>query len=94
MDKSECVLKPEGNIAADKVAVMRSELLELVTRPGLTLVIDLADVKIVDSMGIGLLITACNSLKKTGGSLRLLNASTDVKKMLTLMRLDKHFEIA
>ena len=46
------------------------------------LVVDLADVNMVDSSGIGLLISAHNSLRKLGGQLALIHASADLSGTL------------
>ena len=89
----EVVVAPKGNIAAEKVAVLRTDLLDLVSRPEIKVVIDMNKVEIVDSMGVGVLITAYNSLKKAGGSMRMVNVSGDIRRMFSIMRLDKHFGI-
>ena len=57
------------------------------------LVIDLAKVKTVDSVGLGLLIAAHNSLSGAGGKLTVTNASEDIYFLLKTMRLDQHFEV-
>jgi len=57
------------------------------------LVLDFAQVESIDSVGIGLLAAAHNSLAKSGGSLSIVHASYNVYQLLTLMRLDKHFAI-
>ena len=57
------------------------------------LVIDLSRVELIDSVGIGLLIAAHNSLSKTGERLVLENINPDLAGLLRTMRLDKHFVI-
>lgn len=57
------------------------------------LVLDFAQVQSIDSVGIGLLAAAHNTLAKSGGRLSVVNASRNVYQLLTLMRLDKHFAI-
>jgi anti-anti-sigma factor len=55
--------------------------------------VDLEEVKMIDSSGLGVLIAAHNSLQKLGARLELLNVSDDIRKLLQNMRLDKHFTI-
>jgi len=92
-EQESVVVVPSENIVADKAERLRVELLRLVCGSAMKVVIDMGKVNVIDSMGIGVLITAYNSLRKSGGSLRLVNASADIRRMLSLMRLDKHFEM-
>ena len=55
--------------------------------------VDLSGIKIVDSMGIGLLISTQNSLAKVGGSLEIVNISADIMDLFQSMRLDQHFTL-
>ena len=54
---------------------------------------DLDGVELIDSIGMGLLIAAHNSLMKNGGKLKVVNPSEDILRLLRTMRLDKHFEV-
>ena len=55
--------------------------------------INFSGVNALDSMGLGLIIAAHNSLENAGGSLTITNASEDIGRLLTTLRLDKHFEV-
>lgn len=49
----------------------------------------------IDSSGIGLLISIRNSLANYGGSeIELLNLSEDLKQLFKVMKLDNHFRIS
>ena len=87
-------LAPEGNITGERTQELRTRLLDVVNEAGLKLTIDLAKVDLIDSTGIGVLISAYNSLKKTQGDMAIANASKDIHKMFSIMRLDKHFKIS
>ena len=56
-------------------------------------VLDLDQVELIDSSGISLLVSIQNSLNKKAGTLKLINASDDLKHMFKLMRLDRHFAV-
>jgi anti-anti-sigma regulatory factor len=49
--------------------------------------------QMVDSAGIGLLISAHNSLKKAGGELAVINASCDILALFQAMRIHQHFSV-
>ena len=57
------------------------------------IVLDLTKVELVDSTGIGFVIRIQNTLEKKEGQLVLMNVHDDIKKMLQIMRLDKHITI-
>ena len=48
----------------------------------------------VDSAGIGLLISAHNSLKKAGGELAVIHASSDILALFRTMRIHQHFSVS
>ena len=58
------------------------------------LVVDLAGVRMVDSSGIGLLISAYNSLRKVGGRLAVIHASADLLELFRSMRMHQHFSVS
>ncbi|MDK2957363.1 MAG: anti-sigma factor antagonist [Desulfovibrionales bacterium] len=87
------VVKPGQDIVAAMVHDFRIELKKLVQQAPQQLVLDLAGVQMIDSMGIGLLISAHNTLTKEGKQLVLINASANILGLFRSMRLDQHFSI-
>ncbi len=86
-------IKPAGDIVASTVPKFKQELIPLVEeRPG-ELIIDLVGVEMIDSLGLGVMIAAHNSVKKAGGKIVLVNASRDIQRLFNTMRLDRHFTI-
>lgn len=64
-EDNKVVLRPAGDgIVAATIPELRAKLREIVASGARELVVDLSDVLMVDSSGIGLLISAHNSLKK------------------------------
>lgn len=93
-EENEAVVRPEGDVVAAFVPELRSRLLELVRAGVRQLVLDLSNVKMVDSLGLGLLISAHNSLLQAGGKLSVVNASADVLDLFKTMRLHQHFSVS
>jgi anti-sigma B factor antagonist len=56
-------------------------------------VLDLAGVQFVDSLGVGALLSCRQNLNSLQGQLHLCELSHTVSKLLRLMRLDKTFQI-
>lgn len=86
------VYKPVGLIRAANDESLKDELLDLVQSTN-DVVVDLEDVTLIDSSGIGLLIATHNSLKEKGGSLKVINTPEKILTMFKIMRLDRHFSI-
>ncbi len=88
------IIKPEGDIVASVVEDLKALMQKALNDAEGPLAIDLSGAAMIDSMGIGLLIAAHNSLGKKGEKLRLLRPSKDILSLFRTMRLDKHFIIS
>jgi len=91
-EKAEMLLA--GDITASTSTELRAALKNLVGDGVRELVVDLSNVRVVDSSGIGLLVAAHNSLSRLGGQVSVINASNDLIELFKAFRLDKHFSIA
>ncbi|MGM0424887.1 MAG: STAS domain-containing protein [Thermodesulfobacteriota bacterium] len=87
------LLTPQEDIVATKAKELRQELQAKLQESGQGLTVDLGQVQMIDSTGLGVLIAAHNSLQQQGQSLRLINVSQDLLELMQTMRLDKHFQI-
>jgi len=88
------VLQPEGDLVAARLPALRSKLQEMLGGGTVHLTLDLAGTRMVDSAGIGLLISAHNSLKKAGGELTVIHASKDIFNLFRTMRIHQHFSVS
>jgi anti-anti-sigma factor len=94
-EDSKVVVRPEGDsIVAASITELRSKLREIVQEGAREVVVDLSGVLMVDSCGIGLLISAHNSLKKVGGQLAVIHASADLLELFQTMRMHQHFSVS
>ncbi|MFZ5428211.1 MAG: STAS domain-containing protein [Thermodesulfobacteriota bacterium] len=87
------VLRPGEDIVASMALRFKETLRKAAAdHPG-GLTIDMDGVEMVDSVGLGLLVAAHNSLAKQSGKLTLINVSQDILSLMRAMRLDKHFSV-
>ena len=94
-DENKVVIRPAGtDIVADSVPELRSKMREVVGEGIRELVVDLTNVEMVDSTGIGLLISAHNSLRKLGGTLAVIHASPEILELFQSMRIHQHFSVS
>jgi anti-anti-sigma factor len=87
------VIKPGKDVVASMAEEFKQSLLDEIKNGIKELVIDLTGVEVVDSVGLGVMIATHNSLSKSGGKLKVVNASEDICRLFQTMRLDQHFEI-
>jgi anti-sigma B factor antagonist len=73
-------------------ATLHLLLHELVEKGKMRIVIDLNDVKSVNSSGLGILIGGLTTMKNAGGDLKLANVSSKIQTLLVVTKLDSIFE--
>lgn len=91
--ETQVTVRPGRDVVATMTNELRAELISLIQDAPQELVIDLAGVEIVDSVGISVLIAAHNSLEHRGGKLKIINIANDIYKLFKSMRLHNHFDI-
>jgi anti-sigma B factor antagonist len=75
-------------------AAVRDVIANLISKGNKQIVLNLAGVDYVDSMGIGSLVSSFTSLRKQGGELKLLNVNDKVTDVMQITKLYTVFDIA
>ncbi len=93
-EANKAVVRPAGDgIVAASLPELRLKMREMVEAGVRELVLDLTDVRMVDSSGIGLLISAFNSLRKMGGNFAVIHATPEILELFRSMRMHQHFSV-
>src|SRR5580704_4434632 len=90
----EAIVHPAGNVVAALVPELRSALRGALANGVREMTIDFANVQMVDSTGLGLLISAHNSVSKAGGRLAVIHASREILELFRSMRIHQHFPVS
>lgn len=93
IEGDSAVVAPQHDIVSTMVDEFKLELKNIIDKGVNDVTLDLSNVEMMDSIGMGLLIAAYNSLRQRNGTLKLVNVRDDILGLLRTMRLDKHFEI-
>jgi anti-anti-sigma factor len=93
-EENRVIVRPAGDVVAASVGALRATMRNLVVDGAQELVVDMANVDMVDSTGIGLLISAHNSLRKRGGRLAVIHASAEILDLFRTMRIHQHFSVS
>ena len=89
----QTIVKPGMDIVASMAEDFKNELLSVINDTSAGVVIDLAGVEMVDSVGIGVIIAAHNTLNQSDRKLKVINVTKDVYGLFTTMRLNRRFTV-
>lgn len=87
------VLTLDGRFEAQNSASVREMIKKVTSHRPANMVVNLKDVKFIDSSGLAVLVQGMKLTKKAGGKLRLCNLQQRVRIIFELTRLDKVFDI-
>ncbi len=93
IEEKKATVKIQGDIVSSAIDGLKSEFKETIENGITEILLDLSEVKYIDSLGIGLLVATHKSLMKSDSNLQLSNVSEDILKILNMLRLDQHFQI-
>jgi anti-sigma B factor antagonist len=89
------VLTLDGRIVlGEETVALREKVKGLLAAGRKKLVLDLKNVSMIDSSGLGVLVTAHSSAKSAGATLRLCNLGTRTNELLQMTRLVTVFEVS
>lgn len=87
------VIELKGNVmGGNEAAEFSDELRKLLEENKKHIVIDLADVKFMNSSGLGMLISGYTTVKNGGGEFKIANATEKINSLLVMTKLITIFE--
>ncbi|MBI4417180.1 MAG: STAS domain-containing protein [Ignavibacteriales bacterium] len=97
--KGVTVIELNGNVMGGPDATeLNEELHKLVSAGKTRVVVDLGDVKFMNSSGLGMLIRALTTMRNAGGDMKLARASEKIESLLIVTKLitvfDHHESVA
>jgi len=81
------------NLVSETVEDLRGTLKKLLSEQLNRIVVNFQSVEMIDSMGIGLMVSTHNTLTARGGELIITNLSSDLLELFSVMRLNEFFTI-
>jgi anti-anti-sigma factor len=86
------ILSPKGTLAQDDAQQFAGVLNETITSSYGRMVLDMAGVSLVDSIGLETLLDATEQLSQSGQILKLCGVNPLIREVLDLTELDSSFE--
>jgi anti-sigma B factor antagonist len=88
------ILRISGDLIGEDAGTRLVEAVnEAVGHKVLTCIIDISDLRYINSSGIGVLITILTKFRNKGGEVYLMNPSESVKKLLVITKLNAIFQV-
>jgi anti-anti-sigma factor len=91
--ESQTIIKPGMDVVASMAEDFKIELLSVINESSTDVVIDLEGVEMLDSVGIGVIIAAHNTLNQSDRKLKVINVVKDVYGLFATMRLNRRFTV-
>jgi anti-sigma B factor antagonist len=87
------IIELKGNVmGGDDTKDFNDILHKLVDQDKLNIIVDLSDVKFMNSSGLGMLIAGLTTMKKANGSLKLARVGDKIESLLIITKLITIFE--
>jgi anti-anti-sigma factor len=90
---SGAILHLSGKVIGDSVTQLKRTIDERISSGANWIIIDLAEVPLMDSSALGTIIAAFLRLQEKNGKLALLNAQKNILDVLAITKLDSLFEV-
>jgi anti-anti-sigma factor len=79
-----CIITPTPELDIASAPQLGAQILDSLTRGERNLVLDFGEVRLIDSAGIGVLLSADRRVRAAGGELVVSNASSHVRRVFEL----------
>lgn len=88
------ILRMSGDLIGEDTGTRLIEAVnEAVSHQVLTCIIDISELRYINSSGIGVLITILTKFRNKGGEVYLMKPSESVKKLLAITKLNAIFQV-
>ena len=88
-----CSARPHGRIAEREAALLEKEFLAAIEDGAKSVVVDLSDVPMLSSAGLGAFMMAHKQCRSGGGGVRLVDPQPLVRQVLEITKLTKLFQV-
>ncbi|HEY3356119.1 MAG TPA: STAS domain-containing protein [Polyangia bacterium] len=87
------VLQLKGSLNALTAPEIKGQIDTLVAEKALKVAVDLADLELVDSSGVGAIVSLFKRLRMIGGDVKIAGLRGQPKEIFRILRLEKAFDI-
>lgn len=88
-----CLILIQGDIGNDTVDVFNTKIEEIIKKPTRNYIMDFAEVRYLDSVGVGAVTEALKRAKSIKGNIKFINLSSMTMELFEMTRLTKVLNI-
>lgn len=94
MSTKPIVITPDSDIVGNATYDLKKEFSKLINEGHLTIKLDLKNVTMIDSLGIGVLVATRNTVRQSDGEFGIVNLSSDLTQLFSNMRIIEFLNIS
>ncbi|HEY4977322.1 MAG TPA: STAS domain-containing protein [Gaiellaceae bacterium] len=94
LDDGALLISVSGELDLHSVGALQEALEDAISKPGETVVADLSEVELIDSIALGTLARASRRLREGGGALGVAASNADVVRAFEITNLDRVIPMA
>ena len=87
------VLRLKGSLNALTAPEIKDQIDALVTEKSLKVAVDLAELELIDSSGVGAIVSLFKRLRMIGGDVKIAGLRGQPKEIFRILRLERAFDI-
>ena len=92
--KSSIVITPDSDIVGNTTHELKRKFSDIIKNGQMVIQLDLQNVTMIDSLGIGVLVATRNSVRQSDGDLSIINLSEDLTQLFSNMRIIEFLNIS
>ena len=92
LENGEALLRLSGELDVLSCPELRPFLDALATHEGWNVTVDLSELRLIDSSGVGVLVSLYKRVRARGGTVRFVGVTAQPLAIFKLLRLDRAFE--
>ena len=89
----ETVLEIDGTLDAVTASDLRGVVDQLVDEKRTTITLDLSNLRLIDSSGVGVIVSLYKRIRTVGGEVRIVGLCDQPRAIFKLLRLDRVFPV-
>ncbi len=94
MSTTPIVITPDSDIVGTATHDLKKEFSNIIKEGQVQIKLDLKNVTMIDSLGIGVLVATRNSLRQSDGEFSIINLSPDLTQLFSNMRIIEFLNIS
>ncbi|NQV48923.1 MAG: STAS domain-containing protein [Candidatus Marinimicrobia bacterium] len=94
MSTKPIIITPESDIVGNSSHELKKEFSTFIENGNINIKLDLHQVRMIDSLGIGVLVATRNALRQAEGEFSIINLNADLRELFSNMRIIEFLNVS